>query len=634
MNSFVSKPGLKLVHLNCRSIYKKLDQIIILYRECDIICFSETWLSPKLNNNLLHFPGKTLFRQDRNYRTGNVKGGGLCVYLDSQFGPYSTINENISICTQDFELLCIDVKKPGNRYMTVICMYRPPKGKHALFLKYLENILKNLKSEIWILGDINIDYLNRTDDNRTRFLRLFKRFGLRQYIDSITRPNTRGGTCLDWIISNSDFVKIAGVTNDLISDHLTIYIIKKKEREQHKTVYRTLRDLSNFDSNIFRQLLINDTWEMFDNAENVSDLWDIFYKKVYDILAIMCPLKRFKQREHVTPWLSADIYKAMRERDKLVKLFKVTRNQAHLKLAHQYRNKVNSLISKSKGNFIKQNLNQNSRNPKKFWRIIKDLTSPKVDLTATTRYIDPVTGEYIEVGLEANFLNSYFINIVHNLNIPPNDDPILNIIEADTVLCFLDDLPHEQEIIKLVKDIDVNKSSCVNNISSKFCKEAMLAVPAKICQMIIKSLVTGRIPAEWTKGTINVLPKDGDLSNPGNWRPITQTSIFGKLLEKIVHVRLLKYLLNNNILSNYQFGFLPNRSTQLAIFELTKQIYSSLNNKKLFGSICLDISKAFDCIDHNILFKKMKLYGFSDSVLCWFRSYFNRLRPPPQNGAW
>ena len=102
--------------------------------------------------------------------------------------------------------------------------------------------------------------------------------------------------------------------------------------------------------------------------------------------------------------------------------------------------------------------------------------------------------------------------------------------------------------------------------------------------------------------------------------PITQTSNFGKLLEKIVHARLLKYLLEQNILSDYQFGFLPGRSTQLAIFELTKQIYSSLNNKKLFGSVCLDISKAFDCIDHVILFRKMKLYGLSGSVVLWFQS--------------
>ena len=219
-------------------------------------------------------------------------------------------------------------------------------------------------------------------------------------------------------------------------------------------------------------------------------------------------------------------------------------------------------------------------------------------------------------------MNNYFINIVQNLNIPINPAPTLNGRAVDTSFCFLNNLPTVIEIIKIIKDVDVNKSSCVDKISAKFCKESMLAVPDKICHMITKSLVTGKVPVDWTKGIINVLPKDGDLANPGNWRPITQTSLFAKLLEKIVHTRLIKYLLDNNIISDYQFGFLPGRSTQLAIFELVKQIYSSLNNKNLFGSICLDISKAFDCIDHDILFEKMISHGLSSIVVYWFKNYF------------
>ena len=169
---FVNTPGLKIIQLNCCSIYRKLDQIITLYRDCDIICFTETWLTPKLGDQLLHFPGKTLYRQDRRYQTRNVKGGGLCIYIDSKFGPYSTVNMDISICTPDYEMLCLDIKKPGNRHMTVICVYRPPKGKPTVFSTYLENILKNLKTEIWIVGDMNINYLNRMDENRNQYLRI------------------------------------------------------------------------------------------------------------------------------------------------------------------------------------------------------------------------------------------------------------------------------------------------------------------------------------------------------------------------------------------------------------------------------------------------------------------------------
>ena len=78
------------------------------------------------------------------------------------------------------------------------------------------------------------------------------------------------------------------------------------------------------------------------------------------------------------------------------------------------------------------------------------------------------------------------------------------------------------------------------------------------------------------------------------------------------------------ILSKFQLGFLPGRSAQLAVFELVKQIYSAMNNKKIFGSICLDISKAFDCLDHVKLIEKLKSSGMSDLVCTWFKSYFTR----------
>ena len=249
--------------------------------------------------------------------------------MDSKFGPYCSINPDLSVCNTAFELLCLDIKKTGNCHTSIICMYRPPKGEHPIFNKYLENALRNLKTEIWILDDINVDYLNRADENRNKYLRLFKRYGLRQYIDNITRPNTRGGTCIDWVVTNSAFVKHAGVTNDFISDHLTIYAVRKKKRENNKSIYRVVRDLTNFDTNIYKNLLQNENWELFDNCENVDELWNLFYKKMYDILSIMCPLKSYKQRETVTPRLTPEIYRTMHERDKYIKLFRATRFHDH-----------------------------------------------------------------------------------------------------------------------------------------------------------------------------------------------------------------------------------------------------------------------------------------------------------------
>ena len=102
------------------------------------------------------------------------------------------------------------------------------------------------------------------------------------------------------------------------------------------------------------------------------------------------------------------------------------------------------------------------------------------------------------------------------------------------------------------------------------------------------------------------------------------TNNFAKILEKLVHSQLLKYLMDNSLLSKHQFGFLPGKSTHEAIFKVVHNVYSGINNKKLTGALLLDIAKAFNCIDHQILFAKMYSAGFDMTVIQWFRSYLVR----------
>ena len=568
--------------------------------------------------------GKRIYRQDRSGDNVKTRGGGVCVYLTDKLGAYCTLCTNFTKCSSDYEILCLDIKKPGLRHMTIICLYRPPAGKIKPCIDYLKTIFPRCNSEIWLLGDFNIDFLDRVSTSRSNFQALFANYGLKQLIQNVTRPTNRSGSCIDWIVTNSLFVKQCGVSDDYISDHLTTYCIRKKDREKHSYVYREVRDLSNFDGEVYRNMFMHLDWDFVNNSEDMEYIWSELYKRMYDILKIMCPFRKYKQREYVTPWITPEIYRAMRKRDAFIKLFKQTGHVVYLETSRRCRNYVNGLIRKSKSDYIQRQLNMNEKNPKKFWRIIKGLLNRKVDSTSNARFIDPITLAEVDHGKEADFLNEYFINIVQKLNIPPDHTSMDAVYNIDDTFSFEEDMPTLEEIHSLIREIDINKSSCVDKINTKFCKEAMLSIPGVICTIMCKSLRTGTIPVSWTRGIINVIPKGGDLSDPGNWRPITQTSIFAKLLEKLVHKRVLSYLMRNNILTDYQFGFLPGRSTQLAIFELLKQVYSAFNSKKIFGSICLDVSKAFDCINHVKLFDKMKSCGFSDSVLSWFHSYFSR----------
>ena len=338
-----------------------------------------------------------------------------------------------------------------------------------------------------------------------KYLNFFKKHGIKQLINGRTRPNRKGGTCIDWISTNSDFVRSYGVLDVLISDHLPVYCIRKKLREKHESVYRTVRDFSNYNADNFSTLNRSLNWDVFNNMDDVETVWNYLYKNVRDILSVICPFRSLRQRAKVTPWLNVDIYRAMRKRDKYISLFKITGNQYYLCLARRSRNCVNQMISRAKGQYITAKLRENIVNPKKFWRVINGIINPAKGSAVEMHFYDKTTGQYVEQGKEADFLNDYFLNIVNNLNIIPTDDMCLDIYNIPNRFCFLDNMPTVDEVVRLIKDIDVNKSSCVDGISTRFCKDAMLSIPLMICNLFRKSLETGIIPTSWTKGTITVI---------------------------------------------------------------------------------------------------------------------------------
>ena len=174
---------------------------------------------------------------------------------------------------------------------------------------------------------------------------------------------------------------------------------------------------------------------------------------------------------------------------------------------------------------------------------------------------------------------------------------------------------------KQVSSIKCDKSSGIENIRTQVIKDCYTARPELAVSLLNSSMNTSKVPSPWKVGTVIPLPKAGDSSKVGNWRPICLLDIHSKLTEKVVHQQLITHLLENKIISEQQFGFIPGRSTGDAIFGLCNELYKARNKGERSAVVFLDLKKAFDTVDRTILMKKLSSFNVQNEALSWLDDF-------------
>uniref|UniRef100_A0A1B6FIE1 Reverse transcriptase domain-containing protein n=1 Tax=Cuerna arida TaxID=1464854 RepID=A0A1B6FIE1_9HEMI len=176
-------------------------------------------------------------------------------------------------------------------------------------------------------------------------------------------------------------------------------------------------------------------------------------------------------------------------------------------------------------------------------------------------------------------------------------------------------------MLSIIKSMKPKTSSCLDEISSKLvikCKEE-LTVP--LTHIINCSIHEGIFPEKLKISKVYPKFKNGSTTEARSYRPISLTSTFSKIIEKVILHRLMNYLIHNNLLTDNQHGFLKGRSTVTAIIQLIEHVIDQIESGKTVTSLFLDFSKAFDCLDHDLLLRKLCNLGINGISGNWFRSY-------------
>ena len=619
--------GFKMVHLNVRSIFKKMDQIRVMFNgsKLDVISFSETWLNKSVNSKSVDLEGYTLLRQDRNFsQVKKKRGGGLLTYIRSDHAADCEFLADISKSSKDIEALWSIIYRPHCKNLVICNIYRPPTGDLGKAIEYLEECFQFIdveKVEICIMGDVNVNYKKKTSKEYKKLKFFEKSNGLSQVINNTTRNSDRSNSLLDLILTNSIYVKEAGTLDHFISDHQPVFIVKKKSRDTRPTVEFEGRSYRHFDKNILKRELLNHNWGDFYQIDNPDEAWKYILDRFVPVIDDMCPIRVFKIKNYRPDWMTTELIEQIKDRDYFYSKAKASKDEDDWRIAKHLRNVTNANIRQARKEFIQAELRTNSTDYKKFWKTIRsvipsDKGNSKQDILLAHE------GKKLPKDKVADHINNYFVNIGKqikvSMQVPPSDANA----DASDNNWALEEFT-ETEVFKAVQSINISKSSGLENISSFIVKEVFTILTSQITYLFNLSVRTSQFPDAWKKALVIPIPKSGNLSLVQNFRPISLLPIPGKLLEKLIHKQLSNHLDNISYLTEYQHGFRKNHSTIHSVGQLTNYIYEKMDRKLPVLAAFIDFRKAFDCVQHPVLINKLSSIGLDSRTLGWFTSYLS-----------
>ena len=181
-----------------------------------------------------------------------------------------------------------------------------------------------------------------------------------------------------------------------------------------------------------------------------------------------------------------------------------------------------------------------------------------------------------------------------------------------------------RSVLSTLKSLNVSKSTGIDNLPAKILKLSADLIAPSLTYIFNLSLECGEFVDEWKKARVTPIYKSGDKTKCENYRPISILPIISKVFEKEVFRQVYSYLTDHCLLSKYQSGFRPKHSTLSALIQICDDLLNNMDQGKISCIVFLDIRKAFDSINHDILLQKMNdKFGFSYNELKWFKSYLN-----------
>ena len=622
--------NLIVASLNVNSIRNKFDQLKLLVKDSlDILVLEETKLDETFPEGQFYIDGfMPPFRRDR-----NQYGGGVMIFVRDSI-PAKVLDIDLP---NDIESIFVELNFNNNKWL-LMGTYRPPTQCSKKYYSEISKVLDQFSlvyDNVLLTGDFNEE---TTQVNTKSFLESYDLSNLVKNptcYKSLTNPS-----CIDLFLTNKKLSFKHTTTIDMgISDFHRMIVTSFKFKYAPGTPKIVhYRSFKKFDKNLFQKEL-----RQLTKSDNNFNFFDDHYLTVLEKHA---PMKQKTLRANEAPYMSKALRKAMMRRTELANKYHKSNTEYDYLRFRKHRNYVNRLYKRER-KFYFNNLKKNDiEDVRKFWKTVKPLLSDKSDIHTTIRLVNDGKIVTNDSEIATNF-NDKFSNVISELDLgsgwissentsnlkDPIDIALTKFKNHPSILKIHEHLPNPQTIsfktiteedIKVIfKSFDVKKGTSFNSVPGKILKEYGGSYYDTVTRIVNDSVSTNSFPTKMKYADINPTIKPGkkDRTDMGSYRPISVLPYASKIFERVLKKQIQQSL--TNIFHPHLCGYREGFSAQHALISMLEKWKKSLDDRGFAGAVLMDLSKAFDCVNHELLLAKLDAYGFNRDALKTILDYLS-----------
>ena len=584
----------------------------------DIIILTETWLNNEANIKDFAIDGyHTPMVQNRD----NKNGGGVLVYLSERFEKFHIRKD---LCFKDEFNHCLTIEYTINNQKNFVtaCYRSPADNKIDVFIGKLEAVLRKCKYKSTVAGDMNLNIVNYERHRETNdYYNMFTSNGYKPVITNPTRITNETATLIDHIWTNNIESKssLSYILVTDITDHLPCIYIDNDLSNEESVKYTTYRQMTETNRKIFTDSVKHSEDALAFHTVNSSTSTQTKYCDYFDHLGRLYetafPIKKKKvdQKHKNKPWIDAELDKLMKKKNKLFS---------------KKRNGNPSVIQKFKG--AKKELSLRMQEAERAYyhkKLYNDTSTLKQRWDSLRTLINRCKKSTDFCPVDSKQLGEHYSTIARRLN-----NKMTNIKYDDIPHCSHEQKPYQtnskikhlinsqftftefnkHEIYEAILKLDINKGPGLDDLDVKSIKSIANIISPHLCILYNLSLRDSVYPDIFKKAKCVPIFKGNQLDPylPANYRPISILNCLNKTLERLIHDQMYTYIEANEILPEFQFGYRKKRSTSQAVLRLCDIIEMNKLNNRVSIAIFMDLSKAFDTVDKDILCSKLDSIGF------------------------